>query len=120
MKLIKRNLLLIIIILVSMPFQLLASNVSFLKYAVISDFSEADIEKLKQEYITVLKRNKPGDVTKWKNTETQNGGDITVIKQYRHNDNNCKRLMFKNRSKNQSATSYFNFCLIDQQWRLVE
>ena len=96
-----------------------ASNVAFLKYAVIADFSEADIEQLQKEYIQVLKTKKPGEVYKWQNSKTKNGGEITVIKQFEEKTNACKRLKFKNYAKQQSAVSYFNFCLIDQKWLLV-
>jgi len=102
-----------------MPFSLNASNVSFLKYAVIADFTEGDVTQLQQEYLQVLKENKPGDIHIWKNTKTENGGDITVIKQYKQKENGCKRLKFKNKSKTQSAVSYFNFCLIEKKWQLV-
>jgi len=97
----------------------LASNVGFLKYGVIRDFTESDIQQLQVEYIQVLKNNKPGDVQNWQNADTKNGGEITVIRQYKQDDKSCKRLKFKNVSKHQSAVSYFNFCLIDQQWKVV-
>lgn len=96
-----------------------ASNVAFLKYAVIADFTEADIKQLQEEYPRVLNTKKPGDVYKWENSKTKNGGEITVIKQFKEKGNACKRLKFKNYAKQQSAVSYFNFCLIDQQWLLV-
>jgi len=117
-KTVKKNTLLIMGLLLLASFQLGASNAAFLKYAVITDFTNNDIEQLKQEYKQVLKNNKPGDVHKWQSDETKNGGEITVIKQYRQDDKVCKRLMFKNHSAKQSATSYFNFCLIDQLWQL--
>ncbi len=109
---------LMIVTLSVISFQLLASNVAFLKYAVITDFTDDDIQLLIKEYKQVLKNNKPGDVHKWKSMEAENGGEIKVVKQYRKNGNSCKRLMFKNYSAKQSATSYFNFCLIDQVWQL--
>ncbi len=99
--------------------QLNASNAGFLKYAVIADFSASDIKQLQEEYIQVLKSNSPGDIHSWGNNKTKNGGEITVIKRYRQNDTECKRLKFKNQSASQSAISYFNFCLIEQQWKLV-
>lgn len=86
---------------------------------MIADFTESDIQQLQQEYLQVLKANKPGDIYNWQNTTTKNGGEITVIKQYKRDESLCKRLMFKNNSKNQSAISYFNFCLIDSQWTIV-
>ena len=100
-------------------YSVFASNVGFLKYGVISDFTEGDIQQLQLEYIQVLKSSKPGDVHSWKNANSKNGGEITVIKQYKQDDKPCKRLKFKNESKHQSAVSYFNFCLIDQQWKVV-
>jgi len=103
----------------SVSFQLKASNVGFLKYSVITDFTESDMQKLQQEYLLVLKKNRPGDIHNWDNSKTKNGGEITVIKQYRQNESVCKRLKFKNKSKNQLSVSYFNFCLIDQQWKMV-
>jgi len=102
-----------------MPFQLSASNAGFLKYAVITDFSEKDIQLLTQEYKKVLLNNKLGDVHKWQSEGTKISGEITVIKQYMQNENKCKRLKFKNHSASQSATSYFNFCEINKQWMLV-
>lgn len=101
------------------PFQLGASNVAFLKYAVITDFTEQDIQLLTQEYKKVLLNNKPGDIHKWQSDGTKNAGEITVIKQYIQNENKCKRLKFRNHSASQSATSYFNFCEINKQWMLV-
>lgn len=111
--------LLILCILIMTSFQLAASNLSFLKYAVITDFTEKDIQQLMREYKQVLDKNKPGDVLKWHSENSKNGGEITVINQYQKNENRCKRLMFKNHSATQSATSYFNFCLIEQQWAVV-
>jgi len=99
--------------------ELYASNVGFLKYAVISDFTESDIGQMQKEYLKVLKSNKPGDVHAWKNDETGNGGEIVVIKQYLEQGNQCKRLKLKNESKTNSAVSYFNFCLIEKEWKLV-
>jgi len=96
-----------------------ASNVGFLKYAVIKDFSESDISQLQQEYLNVLQSGKLGERHQWKNAETTNGGEIVVIKQYLENGNQCKRLKIKNQSKNNSAISYFNFCLIEKEWKLV-
>jgi len=96
-----------------------ASNLSFLKYAAITDFSKSDIELLQKEYMKVLNNNKPGDVNNWNNKETNNGGEITVIRQYKNNQNQCKRLKFKNHSKQQSGITYFNFCLIDSEWKIV-
>ena len=101
------------------PFQLYASNVGFLKYAVITDFLKSDIQQLQKEYIHVLKTNSPGEVHDWVNSETNNSGIITVIKQYHQNEATCKRLKFKNQSKNQSAVSYFNFCLMGEEWKIV-
>ena len=92
---------------------------AFLKYAVISDFTKADIELLQKEYKQVLNKNKPGDIYNWSNKETNNGGEITVIKQYKNNENSCKRLKFKNYSSQQSAVTYYNFCLIESQWKIV-
>lgn len=105
-------------LLLAVPFQLSASNVSFLKYAVITGFSDADVQQLVSEYKQVLKNNKTGEVRKWINSESGNGGEIKVMKQYRKNGNHCKRLMFKNYTDKQSATSYYNFCLVDQLWQL--
>ena len=101
------------------PCQLMASNVNFLRYSVITDFTESDIELLKIEYAKVLNKDKPGETHSWLNEETKNGGEIKVIKQYREKDQPCKRLMFKSKSKHQAAASYFNFCLIDKQWQVV-
>ncbi|RDH82326.1 MAG: hypothetical protein DIZ80_08475 [endosymbiont of Galathealinum brachiosum] len=115
---INRKLLLIAVTLLT-PFQLNASNVGFLKYAVITDFTESDILKLQKEYTQVLKNNKPGDRHNWFNAETGNRGEITVIKQYKQKDSICKRLKLRNQSKKQSAVSYFNFCSIDNQWKVV-
>jgi len=108
-----------ILSLMLVSYSVFASNVGFLKYGVISDFTEDDIQQLQLEYIQVLKNRKPGDVHSWQNTSTKNGGEITVIKQYKQDDKSCKRLKFKNVSKHQSAVSYFNFCLIDQRWKVV-
>ena len=96
-----------------------ASNVGFLKYAVISDFTKADIELLQKEYQKVLNNSKPGDINNWINKETNNGGEITVIRQYKNDENSCKRLKFKNYSRQQSAVTYYNFCLIESQWKMV-
>jgi len=96
-----------------------ASNLSFLKYAAITDFTKGDIELLQKEYFKVLNNNKPGDIHNWNNKETNNGGEITVIRQYKNKQNACKRLRFKNHSKQQSGVTYFNFCLIDSQWKIV-
>jgi len=92
---------------------------AFLKYAVISDFTKADIELLQKEYKQVLNKNKPGDIYNWSNKETNNGGEITVIKQYKNNEKSCKRLKFKNYSSKQSAVTYYNFCFVDSQWKMV-
>lgn len=100
-------------------FQLPASNVGFLKYALIAEFTEADIQQLQTEYKTVLKNKQPGDIHRWLNDETKKGGEITVIKKYKKNEQLCKRLKIKNQAKQKSATSYFNFCLIEKQWMLV-
>jgi len=117
-KIVNKKIVLIISLLMLVSFKVSASNVSFLRFAVITDFTKNDIEQLKYEYKQVLKNNKPGDVHKWQSDETKNGGEITVIRQYQQDDKVCKRLMFKNHSARQSATSYFNFCLIDQLWQL--
>lgn len=103
----------------SAVFQVQSSNLGFLKYAVISDFNDADIKLLSQSYHQVLKNNKTGDVLLWKNEETESRGEITVIKQYRKNKKLCKRLKFRNQSKHQSAISYYNFCLIDGKWLIT-
>ena len=110
---------LLLVAILFIPLQLNASNVGFLKYAVITDFTESDIQQLQKEYIQVLKKNHPGDVHNWGNSETKNSGIITVIKQYHQDEIVCKRLKFKNQTKNQSAVSYFNFCLMDEQWEIV-
>jgi len=104
---------------VMLSFQLYASNLAFMKSAVIADFSDEEIQQLSNDYKRILDENKPGYVHKWHSEESKNGGEITVIKQYRQNKNNCKRLMFKNYSATQSATSYFNFCFLKKQWTLV-
>lgn len=96
-----------------------ASNVGFLKYAVISDFTESDISQMQQEYLKVLQNSKAGERHVWENKETTNGGEIVVIKQYLENGNQCKRLKIKNQSKSNSAISYFNFCQIEKEWKLV-
>jgi len=97
-----------------------ASNVGFMKYAVITDFTKGDIELLQKEYLKVLSNNNPGDINNWTNKETNHGGVITVIRQYKNNENSsCKRLKFENHSRQQSAVSYFNFCLIESQWKIV-
>ena len=90
-----------------------------MRFAVITDFTEGDIEQLKKEYLKVLSKNKPGDVLSWENKSTKHGGEITVIRQFKQDGNSCKRLKFLNRSKHQSATSYFNFCFIDKQWTVT-
>jgi len=117
----KKNMSMLLVVCISVfsVYQLGASNLSFLKYALITDFTEKDIQQLSQEYKQVLDKNKPGDVHKWQSAETKVGGEITVIKQYRQNANLCKRLMFKSYSAKQSATSYFNFCMLERQWTLV-
>jgi len=96
-----------------------ASNLGFLKYAAITDFTKGDIELLQKEYLKVLNNKKPGDIYNWNNKETKNGGEITVIRQYKDNEKSCKRLKFKNHSSRQSGVTYFNFCLIDAQWKIV-
>ncbi|MCW8933706.1 MAG: hypothetical protein OQK98_03185 [Gammaproteobacteria bacterium] len=96
-----------------------AANMGFMKYAVITDFTQADIELLQKEYQKVLSNNKPGDTHNWSNKETNNGGQITVIKQYKNNKHPCKRLKFKNHSRQQSGVTYFNFCLTESQWKIV-
>lgn len=100
-------------------FPVQASNIGFLKYAVISDFNENDIQMLDESYHKVLYNNAAGDVLLWKNEKTKNGGEITVIKTYKKNKNSCKRLKFKNQSKHQSAINYYNFCLIEEKWLVV-
>jgi len=117
-KTVNKTIVLVLSLLMLVMFKVNASNVSFLRFAVITDFTKTDIEQLKHEYKHVLENNKPGDVHKWQSDETKNGGEITVIRQYREDEKMCKRLMFKNRSARKSATSYFNFCLIDQLWQL--
>ncbi len=100
-------------------FAAVASGLGFLQYAVISDFTESDIQQLQDEYELTLNSKKPGEVHVWKNNNTGNGGEISVIKNFKQQAYPCKRLKFKNQSKNQSATSYFNFCLIDSKWKVV-
>ena len=96
-----------------------ASNVSFLKYATITDFNDADIQQMLDESNTVLNNKKPGEVHVWKNGESENGGEITIIRQYQEQENQCKRLKFRNHSKHQSGVAYFNFCFIEKSWKLV-
>jgi len=96
-----------------------ASNVSFLKYATITDFNDADIQQMLDESNVVLTNKKPGEVHAWKNKDSENGGEITIIKQYQEQGSPCKRLKFRNHSKHQSGVSYFNFCFIEKSWKVV-
>lgn len=96
-----------------------ASNVGFLKYAVIANFTEADIQQFSHEYIVALDNNKIGDVHKWINKESGNGGEIMVIKQYRENNNLCRRIKIKSQTKHQSSTMYYSFCKFENVWKIV-
>jgi hypothetical protein len=96
-----------------------ASNIGFLRDGLLQEFTQSDIELLQKKYMQMLNENKPGDVINWGNTETKNGGSITVIRQFKQAEKPCKRLMFKSHSKQQKSTVYFNFCLIEQQWNVV-
>ncbi|VAW69770.1 hypothetical protein MNBD_GAMMA09-2324 [hydrothermal vent metagenome] len=98
---------------------LIAANISFLKYGLIDDFTESDLKQLQTEYLYTLNSKKPGEAHKWNNKETGNGGEITVIKRYKLDENHCKRLQFKSFSGKKSATSYYNFCLFESQWKFV-
>ncbi len=98
---------------------LLALNTSFLSYGLVDDFTEADIKQLQTEYLFTLNSKKPGEVHKWSNKETGNGGEIMVIKRFKQNTNNCKRLQFKSFSNTKSSTSYYNFCLFESAWKVI-
>lgn len=102
-----------------MSFVLQASNINFLRYAVIKNFTDADIQQMLDENQLVLNSKKIGEVHSWKNSETGNGGEITIIKQYQAKGAECRRVKFKNQSRQQSGISYFNFCLIEQNWKIV-
>jgi len=103
-----------------LPGLLLASNLGFLRYGVIADFTEGDIQQLMQEYPPVLKNHAPGKIHNWKNPRSGHGGEIMVIRQYKYQGNMCKRLKFLTRAGKQSSVSYFNFCLRDGKWQLSE
>lgn len=98
---------------------LMASNVSFLRYSIISDFTEADVKQLQAEYLFTLNSKKPGEVHAWSNKESGNGAEVTIIKRYKQAENQCKRLKIKTHSAKQSAVSYFNFCLFGDDWKVV-
>lgn len=99
---------------------LMAANTSFLRYSVVAGFTEADVKQLQQEYLFTLNSKKPGEVHVWKNKDSGNGGEVTIIKRYKQAENQCKRLKFKTHSAKQSSgVSYFNFCLFETDWKLV-
>jgi len=97
----------------------MASNTGFLRYSIISDFTEADMKQLQKEYLFTLNSKKPGEVHEWRNKENGNGAEVTVIRRYKAAENQCKRLKFKTYSAKQSAVSYFNFCLFGDAWKVV-
>ncbi len=98
--------------------QVSASNLGFLQYGIISDYNETDLQLMKAGYLKALD-NPPGYVQNWKNEKTKHGGEITVIKQYKNKNNDCKRLQFKTQSSQKKALSYFNFCLIENEWKVI-
>jgi hypothetical protein len=88
-----------------------ATNLGFLKNAVVADFGEEDVDLMMKNVNEVLESESPGAKQEWSNPKSGASGLAQVKGQFTATDGAaCKLLRLTNRAKGVEGKSTFTFC----------
>ena len=112
-----------IVALLTVPGVLAQANLGFLEYSPTAYFTDADTKMMYAAADKVLDRKEIGASQTWKNPESGNHGKITLLKNYRKFETDCKAVKVYNEvpSRNASSTSVVNLCLdpVEKEWKIL-
>ena len=97
-----------------------ASNFLFLESAPIKNFTEADMEMFSAAVSDALDNSEDGDITAWRNPETNASGRLKPLKTYQAHGTTCRRLQIANKAGSLKSNVAFNFCKQpDNSWQVT-
>lgn len=98
-----------------------ASNFAFLDAAPIRNFTEADVQMFQSAVWDALDNSADGNITAWRNPETDASGRLKPLKTYQARGTTCRRLQIANKANNLKSNVAFNFCKQpDNSWQVVD
>lgn len=98
-----------------------AAAVTWMRDAVVSEFSDSDWEILRGEVNRVLDTVADDEQVDWKNAETGSHGSLKVLKSFELDGQRCRRLAAKNvNAKGREGAMAHNLCRqADGAWKFV-
>lgn len=97
-----------------------ASNYFFLEEAPSRHFTEADTQMFTTAVSDALDNSQDGNITAWRNPDTNASGRLKPLKTYQADGTTCRRLQIANKAGGLKSNSAFNFCRQpDNSWRVV-
>lgn len=97
-----------------------ASNYFFLEEAPSRHFTEADTKMFTTAVSDALDNSQDGNITAWRNPDTNASGRLKPLKTYQADGTTCRRLQIANKAGGLKSNAAFNFCRQpDSTWRVV-
>ncbi|MDH3451140.1 MAG: RT0821/Lpp0805 family surface protein [Gammaproteobacteria bacterium] len=99
----------------------LAGNYSFLDEAPAKHFTDQDIQLLTDAVNDALENSADGNITAWRNPETDASGKLKPLETYQSEGITCRRLQIANKAGGLKNNVAFNFCRqTDNTWKLID
>jgi surface antigen len=98
-----------------------AASVTWMRDAVVTDFTDSDWDILRREVNRVLNTVADDVEVSWENPETGSRGMLKVLTSFEHNGQRCRHLAAMNiNSKGRKGQMDYNLCLQpDGAWKFV-
>ena len=98
---------------------LLATIMSFLKNAPISEYSSEELDIMEKNIYKALDTLADGETREWQSSNPKNNGKVTIIKTLKNTEKNCRQAEIINKTTVQKGTINFIFCKNkNDQWKI--
>ena len=106
---------------IALPLTAHAGNMRFLEFSPSAYFTEKDLELLKATAKDLLDNHDNGESATWKNEESGNHGELTVLDKYADFGTTCRRMRVFSDAIEVSATRIVTLCRDKQgSWKILK
>lgn len=109
----------IILLLLSIPGILAASNWQWMRDTAVRSFDEQDWALLENTVQQMLDQGADGDSQEWQNPETGNAGSVQVLDTRDTDEGICRNVLITNTAKQKAGATRLIYCRqADSSWKI--